>query len=140
MAQINRQSGSDSSLPSAALPASGSRGLQRSFAYELFRPFLCGQQNWSWTLSHPAPPQSFTRSYGSKSRSQRVKELSVIRYWLFVRRSQPPRPPLHLTLPSFVSFVISVVKFYFAAVSCFTFVWKIAIQAPFSCFQTEPAL
>ncbi len=111
-----------------------------SFADELFRPFLCGQQNWSWTLSHPAPPQSFTRSYGSKSRSQRVKELSVIRYWLFVRRSQPPRPPLHLTLPSFVSFVISVVKFYFAAVSCFTFVWKIAIQAPFSCFQTEPAL
>ncbi len=40
MAQINRQSGSDSSLPSAALPASGSRGLQPQFCRRTFSPLL----------------------------------------------------------------------------------------------------
>ena len=41
-------------------------------------------------------------------------------------------------IPQFLR--IKRVDYYFAAASCFTLVWKMAIHAPFCIFQTDPAL
>src|SRR5207253_3627789 len=61
MAELNRLC--DSHLPSAALPASGSRGSSR-------------------TSQPTAAPRTFTRSYDHKNRSQSRER--VISYWLLV--------------------------------------------------------
>src|SRR5260370_3714237 len=60
------------SLPSAALPASGSRGRP---------PIGTSQPSGSPALSREAT--------ATKIEVNRVKELLVIRCWLFVRRSRP---------------------------------------------------
>src|SRR5438552_7057198 len=70
MAELNRLC--DSHLPSAALPASGSRGRP---------PIGTSQPSGSPALSREATT--------TKIEVNRVKELLVIRYWLFVRRSRP---------------------------------------------------
>jgi len=67
-----------SDLPSAALPASGSRG--------------------SSTTSQPSGSPALSReATTTKIEVNRVKELLAIRCWLFVRRSRPSRPPLQKT-------------------------------------------
>src|SRR6266404_9733890 len=63
------------------------------------------------------------------------KDLVAPRSLLRATNPQLQSPSCHHK--NFVCFVLSMVKFYFAAVSALMLVWKMAIHLPFSCFQTE---
>src|SRR5947207_12736473 len=123
---------SDSSLPSAALPASGSRGLRQNTGLSATRlPRIYLLQNRTGpaqvNCAHNGPLAKLACRAGcSRKLSEQPGEGGC-------EENRPSGPPIGRTRPAASSD-------YCAAFSSFTLVWKMACHPPFSFFQTDPAL